>query len=98
MQNSDKLLELVRDYRPDSNPSTVEEFISSGLHQDFQNELLARIEQMRDFNEECKSNEYLETRGGIKALRLTMDIFHNILACRLADLESGEEEIKDEDL
>lgn len=92
MINSQDILKQVREYRPTSNPSTIEGFIGSTLHLDFQNEIVARIEQMRDWNEECKSNEYLETRGGIKAMRLVMDIFDDLLRARITDLESEETE------
>jgi len=92
MQYSFKLLEQVKNYKPITGPGVIEEFLSGTIHSDFENELLARIEQMRDFYEECGSKEYLETRGGIKALRLTMTIFHDLLANRLKDLEHEEQD------
>jgi hypothetical protein len=87
MQDSVKLLELVRNYKPESSVGDLELFIGGTIHRDFVNELMARIEQMRDFNEECKSNEYLETRGGIKALRMTLDIFETLAINKQADLQ-----------
>lgn len=87
MQDSHGLLRQVKDYFPESGPEVIRSFTEGNLHKDFQNELLARIEDMRDFNEECSSKEYLETRGGIKALRLTMDIFHDLLNNKIVDSE-----------
>lgn len=90
MQNSVKLLEQVRNYKPQSNVNSIREFIGGSVHIDFSNEIIARIEDMRNFNEECKSNEYLETRGGIKALRLTLNIFQDLVSNRESDLRMVE--------
>jgi hypothetical protein len=88
-QNSHALLEKIRGYKPESNVGTIEEFIGSTLYWDFRNEIVARIEDMRDFNEENESKQYLETRGGIKALRMVISIFEDMLINRQSDLEES---------
>ena len=78
----DEILSPNRDYKPRTPPGVMEQFIDGSIHTDFLNEIKVRIEGMRDFNEECSSKEYLETRGGIKALRLVsgifVDLFENV--------------------
>lgn len=91
-----KLLSTIRSIRPETNPETFKEFITGKIHEDYQNEVVIRIEQLRDFYEDCPNNQYLETRGGIKALRLVLDIFEVMLRNRIADLESETKERKDE--
>ncbi len=83
-----ELLDQVRTASPKSSVTEIERFLESTLATDFENELYARIEQMRDFNESCGSKEYLETRGGIKSLRLTMNVFEDILNNRTSDINS----------
>ena len=92
MQNSQDLLERIRNYKPQSSVGMLEAFLESSIHLDFQNELIARIEDMRDYNEENESKQYLETRGGIKAMRLVYTIFKDILRGRQSDLEEEENE------
>lgn len=72
------IFDQIRDYTPVTPPEVLEEFLSSSIHTDFINELAIRIEQMRDYNEICGSKEYLETRGGIKVLRLISEIFNDM--------------------
>lgn len=67
-----------RDYSPKSSTAALAGFLESSIYEDFLNEILVRIEQMRDINEVCDSKQYLETRGGIKALRLVADIFSDL--------------------
>ena len=81
MSLTNKLESIIspnRDYTPRTNTHTLKEFLESTIYQDFLSEVAVRIESMRDFNEECNSKEYLETRGGIKALRLTAGIFTDL--------------------
>lgn len=92
-------LEKRRDYKPISNPATLREFLTGTIHKDFQGEVACRIEQLRDVLEVCRSNTYLETRGGITLLRLVMEIFDTLLENRIADLESEtmeREDVKDD--
>ena len=81
--SNNKLLEAIlspnRDYIPKASPNNIEDFMESTLYQDFLSEIMVRIEAMRDLNEECDSKMYLETRGGIKALRLISGIFTDLL-------------------
>ncbi len=93
--NAEELLDQIKQANPEATVEVLQGFIVSTLYQDYKNEIIARIEQMRDFNESCTSKEYLETRGGIKALRLVMTIFDDILVNRTADLESKQTEEKD---
>lgn len=71
-------LDQYRDYIPTTPPGVLKEFLEGKIHNDFLNELAVRIEQMRDLNESCDSKAYLETRGGIKAMRLVSDIFQDL--------------------
>lgn len=80
----------TRDYKPTTSPGVLQEFLNGSIHLDFLNELAIRIEDMRDFYEECDSKNYLETRGGIKALRLVADIFHNLYSNAIMDGENKE--------
>ena len=81
----EKILSPERDYKPRTPPGVMDQFISGSIHTDFLEELNIRIEGMRDFNEECNSKEYLETRGGIKALRLVAGIFVDLYENSLND-------------
>lgn len=81
----DDLKAQSRDYKPKTPPSVLKDFLDGSIHEDFIREIAVRLEQMRDFNEECDSKSYLETRGGIKVLRLVADIFHNLHANALED-------------
>jgi len=72
------ITDSIRDYKPRTPVHTLKEFLDGTIHTDFLNEIHVRIESMRDFNEECDSKSYLETRGGIKALRLVAQIFHDL--------------------
>lgn len=99
MERDPKNLSLnpVRDYRPISSPGALESFIGSTIHTDFISELALRIEQLRDYNEVCDSKKYLETRGGISALRLVGDIFQDLMQNAMSDnTTQTEEEIEDE--
>jgi len=91
-----KLLEKVRLPVIKSNPETLKDFMIGSIHEDYQNEVVSRIENLRDFYEECPNNQYLETRGGIKAFRFALVIFEDILRRKVADLESENKERKDE--
>ena len=95
MQDSQLLLEKVRNYKPESGPGVISNFIGSTLHMDYMNETVARIEDMRSWNEECKSNEYLETRGGIKAMRLMLAIFESLLHNKESDTREGDGDEKE---
>ena len=92
MQNSADLLEQVKNPDIGSNAHTLEQFVTGSLHNDYQNEIFARIEQMRDYNENNESKQYLETRGGIKALRESLEIFVLMLANKQDDNRRKEEE------
>lgn len=74
----DKVTTPSRDYTPISNPSHFEEFFKTSVYVDFLKELEIRIEDMRDFYEGCARDQYLETRGGIKAVRMVAGIFQDL--------------------
>jgi hypothetical protein len=74
----DKVTTPSRDYTPKSNPSHFEEFFKTTIYQDFLQELSIRIEDMRDFYETCARDQYLETRGGIKAVRMVAGVFQDL--------------------
>lgn len=88
------VLDQLRDYMPTSHPQMIKTFMEGSVYQDFLRELAIRIEQMRDFNEECGSKEYLETRGGIKALRLVAGIFEDLYNNSIND-NTITEDVKD---
>jgi len=89
----DDIINRHRDYIPESNSKTISDFMEGTLHSDFLNELSVRIEDMRDFNEECDSKNYLETRGGIKALRLVAGIFNDLYNNSLPVEKTTENEV-----
>lgn len=82
-----KVLEQHRDYEPVTPAGVLEEFLNGSIHEDFLQELAVRIEAMRDLNETCDSKQYLETRGGIKAMRLVSGIFQDLYENALSDAE-----------
>lgn len=92
MTYEEMLEEKSRDYSPMSTPAQIKEFMSTVVYQDFINELNVRIEQMRDYYEDCNKAEYLETRGGIKLIRLMKEVFLNLHDNAEADLEFKDEE------
>lgn len=92
-----KTLDDIKEWVPESGTNSIRDFIDSQLHKDFKNEILVRVEQMRDYYEDCKSNEYLETRGGIRALRLVLHIFEDLHNVAIADLESKTNEENDDE-
>ena len=83
----DRIQSPNRNYSPKSNPATLKGFIDGGIHTDFLQELAIRIEDLRDFNEECNSKEYLETRGAIKFARMLTGIFTDLYANSISDTE-----------
>ncbi len=91
MQNSQALLEQVKNYKPQAGEEVLKEFIGGNVHLDFQNELLARIENLRDSYETADSKTYIETKGAIRALReQAFDIFTDLLENRRQDSEEEE--------
>ncbi len=70
-----KVRDMLKDYSPMSSPEQIQSFIESSIHQDFINELVVRIERMRETYDEGVVNKYHETRGGITALEQALDIF-----------------------
>ena len=95
MLNEARLQEIIsplRDYSPKTSPGELKAFMEGSIHEDFLNELAIRIEAMRDFNEECNSKEYLETRGAIKSLRLIAGIFTDLYENAKNDNTNTEEE------
>ena len=95
MSYENMLKEKAMDYTPRSTPGQLNEFMTTIMHQDFLNEIDLRIEQMRDYYEDCNKAEYLETRGGIKLLRMVRDIFSNLHDNAESDLESDDKENQD---
>ena len=80
-----KIIEQQRDYSPHTPAGVLKEFMSGSIHEDFLQELAVRIESFRDLNEVCDSKQYLETRGGIKALRLVSGIFNDLYENAISD-------------
>ena len=76
--NVEGVLNQIRDYSPKTSHGALKEFMGGSIHADFVGEIAVRIEQMRDFYETCPKNNYLETRGGIAALRLMTGIFETL--------------------
>ena len=92
----EKILDNLKLHKPSASIGAYDNFLDSTLYMDFRNELIARIEQMRDIYENCNSKEYLETRGGIAALRLISNIFEDLRNNVIADLESATKESSNE--
>lgn len=89
---------MLRDWSPTSSPEQIQNFIDSTLHQDFINEVVVRIEQMRSTYDEGVVNKYHETRGGINALEQVLDIFETMRDNKEDDLRRKPltEDAKDE--
>jgi len=75
----ESILAPIRDYTPKSSPGSIESFMESTLYEDFLQELKVRIENLRDFYEECPKDKYLETRGALAMLRVVGGIFTDLL-------------------
>lgn len=75
------------DYTPKSTVQSLEDFLQSSIYRDFLEELNIRIEDMKQFYETCDSKKYLETRGGLQALRLIGGIFEDLYENAKSDLE-----------
>lgn len=78
-RNLNDELHKLRDYVPISSQAAIEAFMRTSVYQDFMNELIARKELMKDYFEDCSKNEYLETKGGLRAMNLVMGIFDDLL-------------------
>jgi hypothetical protein len=85
------ILNPNRDYSPKTNANSIQDFMEGTLYRDFLGEINVRIESLRDFNEECDSKQYLETRGAIKGLRMIASIFDNLYHNAVSDQTKGEE-------
>ena len=87
MQNSQALLERIKGYRPISGVGQLEDFLQGNIYLDFQNELMARIENLRDELEISDSKNYIELKGAVKALReQAATIFIDLLENRKSDI------------
>lgn len=93
-RDSLKLLDEVRWNEPQSSLADLKAFIDSSIHWDFRNEIIAKIEQMRDHMEGSNKNDSLETKGGIKALRQIMIVFEYMILMKESDLTRKEFEEK----
>lgn len=91
MRDSLKLLDEIRQNKVESTIPELEGFVGSDVHKDFINELIARMELMKDYYLDCTYEEFLETRGGLKALELTIPIFETLLENRVQDAINIEE-------
>jgi len=74
-----KIINPTRDYSPKALPSQIEEFMKTHIYKDFLNEIDIRLQDMRDFLEVCPHDKYLETRGGIAAMRMVAGVFTDLL-------------------
>ena len=88
----DDILSPNRNFEIKSSRISLENFLDSTLYQDFLTEIASRIEQMRDFNEECDSKQYLETRGAIKSMRIVAGIFEDLIINLMSDKDTSENE------
>lgn len=89
MNNQDLLKSLTHttvDYTPRATPSQYEDFLKGIIYTDFLEELKVRINDMKDYYETVDSKAYLETRGGLKALRLVAGIFEDLYENSKSDL------------
>lgn len=82
-----RVKDMLKDYSPVSSPEQIQGFIESSVHQDFINELIVRIERMREAYDDGVVNKYHETRGGIAALEQTIDIFVHMRDNKEEDLK-----------
>lgn len=97
MHNTNKLESILspkRDYTPKSSVESIENFLKSTIYGDFLEELKLRIEDMRDYYEDCPEEKYIETKGGLKALRLVSGIFTDLHNNALEALNNIDPEIE----
>ena len=90
MTNKEILESLVYEktnYFPKSSPSDYEGFLSGSIYRDFLQEMKVRIEDMKQYYEKVDTKEFLETRGGLKAMRLVASIFEDLYENAKSDLE-----------
>jgi hypothetical protein len=79
-----KDMETDREHSPKTPPGVMKEFLAGRIHDDFLSELAVRIESLRDYLEEAKGNQYIETQGAVKFARQMVsgifeDLYHNAL-------------------
>lgn len=100
MRDSLKLIHEIRVSRTDSTVQELEGFIGTRVHKDFINEIIARIELLKDYyqDQNCDYNGVLETRGGIEALKATILIFEMLLENRKSDDKHPEEKYDEKDI
>lgn len=91
MQDSMKLLDQIISPRINSDAYTIEEFIGGSLHLDFKNELLVRSLQVKARMGVEDYNDFLIDKGGMAMLDLVMNIFEEMLANKIQDIETEED-------
>lgn len=74
----EKNLTEIRLHIPTSNPGQIAEFMKTTVYLDFKNEMISRIEHLRDDYEKANSKEWLEMKGGIAVLREMVAIFEDL--------------------
>lgn len=90
MTNKELLESLVYkncDYSPKSPISSLEDFLQSSIYRDFLEEMIVRIEDMKQAYEMGDSKKYLETRGGLEAMRKVSGIFEDLYENAKSDSE-----------
>lgn len=91
-----KSLDARGNYKPLSDNSLIEGFIKdSSIYRDFKGEIECRIEDLRNVLETAGSKEFHFTQGAILLSRQFLNIFDDMLANRISDLE--EEALKREE-
>ena len=82
MKNSELLESLIYkkvDYQPESTTDSLEKFLESTIYRDFLSEIACRIEDMKHFYEEADRQAFLETKGGLRAMRMVASIFVDLV-------------------
>lgn len=75
------------DYSPKSSPGELEAFLTGSIYRDFLEEMRVRIEDMKHVYEEVESKAFLETKGGLRAMRMVAGIFEDLYENAKVDRE-----------
>jgi hypothetical protein len=90
MQDSEELLDMIISPEINSDVYVIEEFLKGSLYLDFKNEILVRSLQVKNRMGVDSFEDFLIDKGGMAMLDLVLNIFEEMLANKIQDLENGE--------
>jgi len=93
MQDSYELLDKIIRPEIESHRTSLEEFIGGTVQQDFKNEVLSRIMQIKDSYNISDHDTFLFNNGGVAALELVINIFEDMLENKINDEGNKDEKV-----